>query len=200
MKRLNLIELLGKKVGFLTFIEYEFFKEGFHYIKVKCDCGVEKIVEWANFKTGRSNSCGCRRKARKKLYTEHPLYVIYRGIKDRCYNKNAKSYKYYGKRGVIMCEEWKNSYQSFYRWCIENGWHKGLEIDKDIKGNGLLYSPENCCIITQLENARTKRSIKLTEKIVSEIRGSTEPTNVLALRYNIDPSHVRKIINRKAWV
>lgn len=35
-------------------------------------------------------------------------------IKMLCYNKNAKSYKSYGGRGVRMCPEWKDSFIKFY--------------------------------------------------------------------------------------
>lgn len=79
----------------------------------------------------------------------------------RCYDKKDVSYKYYGAKGVIVCEEWINSYQSFLDWSLVNGWQKGLQIDKDKKGNGLLYSPLTCCWLTPSENMRhTGKSVK----------------------------------------
>ena len=58
----------------------------------------------------------------------------------------------------MVSDEWKNDFKSFYDWCMANGWRRGLEIDKDIKGNGLIYSSEMCCIVTRKENANKKRS------------------------------------------
>lgn len=65
--------------------------------------------------------------------SKHPLHNVWHGIKCRCYGKSSKGYNNYGALGVIMCDEWKNNFKSFYDWAISNGWEKGLQIDKDIK-------------------------------------------------------------------
>ena len=49
------------------------------------------------------------------------LYGSYRDIKRRCYNQNYKGYKYWGARGIKMCDEWLNDYNSFRSWAIING-------------------------------------------------------------------------------
>lgn len=66
-----------------------------------------------------------------------------------------------------MCDEWRNSFKSFYDWCILNGWSSGLQIDKDAKSDKLgiipIYSPDTCTIMSGKENSRKKRtSILLT--------------------------------------
>lgn len=71
-------------------------------------------------------------------------------IKNRCYNKNDKSYKWYGMIGIVMCEEWKNDFKAFEKWALENGYEKGLEIDR--KDNSISYCPENCHFIHQSKN------------------------------------------------
>ena len=124
-------------------------------------------------KNGNTLSCGCFQKeqARNRLLTHgltnHPLFSIWRTIICRCYNKNAQNYKNYGGRGVTMCDEWRNSFKSFYDWCILNGWSSGLQIDKDAKSDKLgiipIYSPDTCTIMSGKENSRKKRtSILLT--------------------------------------
>jgi hypothetical protein len=66
-----------------------------------------------------------------------------------------------------MCDEWFNGPELFIAWALENGWKKGLEIDKDIKadklgGDGLIYSPEWCSVVTPKENGNnTRRSRKM---------------------------------------
>lgn len=76
----------------------------------------------------------------------------------RCYNKNHKTYKHYGGRGVKVCDEWRNDYQKFLDWSLANGWAKGLQLDKDIKGNGLLYSPETCSWVTRIQNCNNRKN------------------------------------------
>lgn len=68
--------------------------------------------------------------------------------------------KLWGGRGVSVCEEWRNDYNSFLKWAKENGWAKGLELDKDIKGDGLLYSAETCVWTTRLENNNHRHVLK----------------------------------------
>lgn len=87
----------------------------------------------------------------------HPLYGVWRKIKDRLYNPNHESYHLYGGDGVTMCEEWKNSAPKFISWALGNGWKKGLQIDKDKIPYELgipakQYSPEFCSILTPKEN------------------------------------------------
>lgn len=94
-------------------------------------------------------------------------------MKARCNNPNAENYKWYGAIGVKVCNEWNNDFVAFKDWALKNGWKHGLQLDKDIKGNGLLYSPYTCCFVSSLENNTAKiNTIKLTyngqEKTISE--------------------------------
>ena len=70
-------------------------------------------------------------------------------MKSRCYNKNKKNYKYYGGRGIKVCDEWlgKNGYNNFKKWALENGYKKELSIDK--RNNDGNYSPDNCRWVNQ---------------------------------------------------
>ena len=87
----------------------------------------------------------------------HPLYAIWNGIKQRCYNPKRKDYDRYGAIGVTMCPEWRDDVEAFYAWCISNGWEQGLVVDKDIKCREMntspaIYSPATVSIITNIEN------------------------------------------------
>jgi hypothetical protein len=124
----------------------------------------------------------------------HPLYVVWSNIKARCYYKKAKSYSDYGQKGVTMCSEWKNNFKSFYDWCIENGWSKGLEIDKDIKGTGLLYSPEMCLIVTRKENVNNK-----SNKLQIEFNGETKNLSEWQDRTGIEQGILWDRIFRYKW-
>jgi len=87
--------------------------------------------------------------------TKHPLGRIYNSMKDRCYNENCKDYRYYGERGIGICDEWLEDRTRFFDWAFANGWEKGLTLDK-IDNDGM-YSPDNCQWITQSENSKKKR-------------------------------------------
>lgn len=82
----------------------------------------------------------------------HRLYGIWRSMKFRCSNPGHKCFHRYGGRGVSVCEEWRDSFFSFYTWAISNGYDSRLQIDRiDNDGN---YCPENCQWITGPENVR----------------------------------------------
>ena len=71
-------------------------------------------------------------------------------MKQRCYRESNDNYKYYGGKGIIICDEWKNNFLNFYDWSIKKHWKSKLEIDRiDSNKN---YDPNNCRYITKSEN------------------------------------------------
>ena len=75
-------------------------------------------------------------------------------MKTRCYNPKSKAYKYYGARGIVMCDEWKNDFKTFYKWCVSHGYQEGLTIERiNYDGN---YEPSNCKFIPSQEQQRNK--------------------------------------------
>ena len=76
--------------------------------------------------------------------SKHPLMRIWIDILVRCgvYKcKDEKIYARYGGRGITICDEWRDSFQAFYDWCMANGWKTGLQIDRKHNSNG--YFPDN---------------------------------------------------------
>lgn len=123
-------------------------KNTMYLCKCSCEKQTEKIVGAKHLRSGSSKSCGCTNITHGLSY--HPLFKVYGYMIQRCINSNNKSYVNYGGRGIKVCEEWQNDFKVFYDWCIENGWQKGLHIDKiDNDGD---YCPENCQFITHAEN------------------------------------------------
>lgn len=88
---------------------------------------------------------------------KHRLYFKWNHMKQRCENPNYIGYANYGGNGVRVCDAW-NDFKPFYDWAINNGWKDGLQLDKDVRGDGKLYSPETCCFITKKENLNRKKS------------------------------------------
>ena len=76
-------------------------------------------------------------------------------MKQRCHNPNSSKYRFYGAKGVSVCEEWRNDFESFYNWAMKNGYKDNLTIDRiDPYGN---YEPSNCRWATLQEQQLNKR-------------------------------------------
>lgn len=86
------------------------------------------------------------------------LYRRWIDMKSRCYNKNNCNYKYYGGRGIKVCDEWVHNFKNFEKWALENGYKKELSLDK-INNNGN-YEPNNCRWVNQrVQNINKRPSI-----------------------------------------
>ena len=68
-------------------------------------------------------------KLTEKPYYKQPWYSSYRAMMDRCYRQSAKNYKYYGDRGIRVCDEW-HDIETFAIWCEHSGYKSGLTIDR----------------------------------------------------------------------
>ena len=83
------------------------------------------------------------------------LHSIWKSMKYRCLTPNWKPYKFYGARGITVCEEWKNSYLTFKKWAVDNGYKEDLELERvDVNGN---YEPSNCKWINHHEQTLNRR-------------------------------------------
>lgn len=160
-KRL-LHDLKGKNFHMLTVVEYYGVSEKKQiYWRCVCDCGNEILVKTSDLNQGSIKSCGCwRRKVGHNNYKfgcrNNRLYHIWRGMKARCYNPNSPSYKYYGGRGIEVCDEWKNDFSSFQTWAMNNGYADDLSIDRiDFNGN---YCSDNCRWETSTSQNNNKRN------------------------------------------
>ena len=89
--------------------------------------------------------------------TKKRLRARWRGMKNRCCNSDDAAYSYYGKRGIGICEEWKDDFLSFYFWAMANGFKKELTIDRIDNDKG--YNPNNCRFVSRKINNKNTRLI-----------------------------------------
>ena len=173
----NFVDIAGQKFGKLTAIEIadRIKVNGKSIIRWRClcECGEEVIVRRNGL--GRDTiSCGCynREKSTKHGAYKTRLYSIWSGIKDRCYNPICNGYKYYGGRGIDVCDEWREDFIAFRDWALANGYQDELTIDRiDVNGN---YCPENCRWVTVKEQNRNKtQTIYFQAKTLGEIADLT---------------------------
>jgi hypothetical protein len=94
------------------------------------------------------------------------LHRIWKSMKCRCNLSTHPTYKNYGARGIIVCQEWNESYSAFREWSLSNGYSEGLELDRiDVNGD---YCPENCRWISHHEQTLNRR-----DTLYIEIDGET---------------------------
>lgn len=127
-----------------------------------CSCGEVVWHSGSEVVKSRSLSCGCyareaaaaRCKGREKHgLSKTPIYNIWHCMMDRCYKPTNKAYRFYGARGISVCERW-HSFEQFFA-DIEPIWASGLQIDRvDTYGN---YEIDNVRFITAKENQRNRR-------------------------------------------
>ena len=158
------IDLIGKKFHLLTVIKADGkSKDGHLTYLCKCDCGNEASVQGRLLRNGNTKSCGCLRATSpfKHGSSYSRLYYIYNSMKDRCSRATRKDYKYYGGKGITVCEEWLNSFETFKEWAINNGYTEELTIDRIDNAKG--YCPTNCKWSTRKEQSQNRTNVKRRE-------------------------------------
>lgn len=154
----NFKDYTGVKIGVVEVLKkVEDTAENTTRYLLRCECGTEFMSGTSRVLRLKYNTCGCG-------YKKHRLKGILKGMKNRCNNPNEPRYKWYGKKGVKVCEEWAKYPIKFIEWSYLNGYKdqenvnhsETLSIDR-IDSNGD-YCPENCHWITVAENSHKSAS------------------------------------------
>jgi hypothetical protein len=197
--------LIGKRFGRLEVIGLDSVDKGNNRRWLcKCDCGKEKVVLGVHLKDGTTQSCTCLRKELKSFWnvthgqSQKRTYGIWDGMRRRCQDPKNPQYKYYGAKGIKVCDKWQK-FAGFFDDMGERP--KGLTIERiDSKGN---YEKSNCKWATMTENLRNRSCVKLDINKVGEIKklynsGKFTQKEIGKL-YGVNQDHICRILNNKKW-
>ena len=120
------------------------------------------------------------------------LHRIWSNLKQRCYNPKRPDFKYYGGRGITVCDEWKNEFQAFYDWAMSNGYQDNLTLDRiDSNGN---YEPSNCRWATMKVQTNNKRC-NIRVVVDGKEKSLKELSNETGIKYTTLYMRYRKMVN-----
>ena len=114
-----------------------------------------RVSDVNNGSTTKCRSCANKNNNVKHSEANSRLYNIRNMMIQRCTNPNATKYDNYGARGITVCNDWIDSYESFRDWALINGYSKELTIDR--KENDKGYYPDNCRWVNKSVQSRNTR-------------------------------------------
>jgi hypothetical protein len=164
----------------------------------ECECGAKKEIRSRGLLRGSTTSCGCYHRERAgDVHRTHglsktPEQQAWNHAKERCYNPKTHNYAKYGGRGIVMCDEWKGSFESFYRDMGPRPSPKhSLDRFPNRDGN---YEPGNCRWATPKEQA-----INRDYSILITYNGKTMPLTDWARELGQPYKNLHKRIRAKKW-
>jgi hypothetical protein len=137
-------------------------------VSVKCrHCGKEYDLYPSDIRQGKGKHCSreCRKASgsHRQYAATHGmsrtrLYQIWSDMKNRCYCEQNAGFEYYGGRGIKVCDEWRESFETFRDWALASGYSDDLELDRRDADVG--YEPGNCRWATRVQQMRNTRKRK----------------------------------------
>jgi NTP pyrophosphatase (non-canonical NTP hydrolase) len=144
-----------------------------------CICGNYTEVDSFDLRNGKTKSCGCQQYLGTHGKTGTRIYRIWAGMLSRCSNPTQTAYRYYGGRGISVCDRWKK-FENFYE---DMGEAPGPEYSIDRIDSDGDYCPENVKWATPLEQWENR---KIQSTSFSFYQGETRKTAIYPSETQLD--------------
>jgi hypothetical protein len=185
-------------------------KRGRSMFSCVCSCGNHVVVQGTDLKRGAVRSCGCLARetsaATGKATATHGQshktaeYAAWEAMLSRTGNPNNPAYKNYGGRGIRVCRRWRTSFENFFADMGKRP-SSSHTLQRVLNDEG--YKKSNCTWATWHEQARNRRSTKLTQAKADKIRLQYAAGGItgraLAMEYGVDPSTISNIVTGDTW-
>ncbi len=112
-------------------------------------------------------------------------------MRRRCHSPTDPAFKYYGDRGIKVCERWRNSFNNFLE---DIGECPGPEYSIDRIDNDGDYTPDNCRWATMKEQAQNTR-----RNVFFEFNGERLTLSAWANRFSIPMKRLWARMHTVGW-
>jgi hypothetical protein len=135
--------------------------------------------------------------------TKHGLhktlaYKTWKSMKTRCMNEKFNRFHRYGGRGITICDEWVESFDTFYSDMGER--KHGYSIERKNVNRG--YEPGNCVWIPHHLQSRNQEKSKLSPHKAGRIREFHSigiKNKELAGMFGVCLTMIRMVVDGKSW-
>jgi hypothetical protein len=166
------LELTGRLYGRLTVLRYSATRRQRVFWLCRCVCGTIVETRADNLTSGDKQSCGCLRRETGPINGRSPnskkhghsyirngkpsrAYHTWASMIKRCTNSKNKDFRWYGGRGITVCDKWRQSFATFLADMGEPPTGTSIDRFPDKNGN---YEPGNCRWATKIEQANNTRT------------------------------------------
>ena len=186
---------IGEMAGIFKIVERMDYKDddGHALYKGICkECGFERIARLYDLRYPKE--CTHIRvdgefAYNKTNWSNQRIRCIFDGMKKRCYDESIESYRWYGAKGVKICNEWMDNPKLFEEWSLNNGYTDELTIDRIDESKN--YTPDNCQWTTKTNNSKYKSTTSMIN-VNGTVHSGKDWSRILGIGLNTINKYVRK--------
>ena len=180
-RRIGIEDLTSRRFYKLTAIEFVEKRHSDDYWRFRCECSKECTLRVSHVLSGHTKTCGCRKFSSTSRKKEPLAYKSWSSMLLRCYNPKNDNYRFYGGKGVIVCDRWRESFELFLE---DMGPRMSRDLTLDRIDGSKGYYPGNCRWSTKSEqsnNCSNNFKVKYGDRLYT----LRELSNISGITYRI---------------